>query len=51
MSQWTPSAVRKTILFAGMVALGVYLLATGSTTEAVLGALAALGGVGQAMVD
>ena len=48
-SPWTPSAVRKTVLFCALVATGLYLLVTGQM-EAIGGALAALGTL-QALVD
>ena len=49
MNQWTPSAVRKTILFTAMLLMGGYLLVTGQA-EAIGGTIAALGAL-QAFVD
>lgn len=46
---WTPSAVRKTILFCALVGIGSYLIIVGQA-EAAGAAIALMGGL-QALVD
>lgn len=51
MDKWTPSQVRKTVMFVGLMALGAFMVITGGTTAVVVGVLAGLAGVLQTLVD